>query len=65
MSVDKYKKEDSERAEAVLETLFRALRDQVIGPAGLGWNRAEDFRDALYAHVPFLMDVFRAVRGET
>jgi hypothetical protein len=50
---EKYLKEDPERAEAVLETIWRSL-DAFTFPS----------RDDIFQHKPFLMDVFRAVRGE-
>lgn len=64
MSVDRYLKEDPERAEAVLETLYRDI-DNVIPP----WGERQMFDEAevkerFMRHKNFLMDVFRAVRGE-
>jgi hypothetical protein len=53
MSADRYKKEDPERAEAVLETIWRSMPD--------GRPTA---REVIFQHKTLLMDVFRAVRGE-
>lgn len=55
-----YKKEDQERAEAVVETIWRALDDEVGDMLGI----ARSFtKEALYAQIPLLKDVFVAVRG--
>jgi hypothetical protein len=59
--MSEYKKEDRERAEAVLETLSRAFLKQ-YGPSQ-SIPHAE-IRGHLFEHVDFLMDVFVAVRGE-
>lgn len=56
--IDTHKKEDPERAEAVLETIYRGLRDEFDAEAWAG----EELRDYLYGFKSFLMDVFRAVR---
>jgi len=62
--MDKYKKEDSERAEAVLETILRALlaSGALVSEHGelARWVKRE-----LDKQVPFLMDVFVAVRGDS
>lgn len=64
MGLDKYKKEDPERAEALLETLCRALAPTCVGDDHNGWWTIDDLRDELMQHKQWLMDVLRAVRGE-
>lgn len=57
--VDRYRKEDPERAEAVIETIWRSMEDLETVE-----GRPTNLRQRLYLHKTFLMDVFRAVRGE-
>lgn len=61
MSIDRYLKEDPERADSVLETLLRHIQAYT-------WRNEYDqpstLRDWIWQQKPFLMDVFRAVRGE-
>lgn len=64
MSVDRYLKEDPERAEAVLQTLHMNIR-----PLVAAWGEKQAYDDAellarFMSNKTFLMDVFRAVRGE-
>jgi hypothetical protein len=57
--VDKYKKEDPERAQAVMDHIHRTFDRH--GYFDTGGSTA---RDLLSDLEPWLMDVFRAVRGD-
>lgn len=52
-------KDDPERAEAVLETIWRAIPTWAIISV-----HSAAFKEELFKLKPWLMDVFRAVRGE-
>lgn len=61
---DRYLKEDPERAEAVLITLHKGVSPLI---AAWGEEQAHDEAEVsarFMSYKTFLMDVFRAVRGE-
>lgn len=62
--VDPYRKEDPERAEAVLETLYRDIRPLVEEWSDFHLYDSAVLLNRFHKHKAFLMDVFSAVRGE-
>lgn len=59
LRVDRYLKEDPERAEAVLQTIWNNLAEWAIIS-----GQRDKLHEKLFELKPWLMDVFRAVRGE-
>lgn len=72
MSAD-HEKTDRERAEAVVEHMFRGLRDE-FGLRDIlrsfdtddgAETQLNELREFMYGYTYFVVDVFKAVRGET
>jgi hypothetical protein len=61
MGVDKYLKEDPERAEAVLKVLTHRFTEYACRSE---YDQPMSIEDWMDTQKSFLMDVFRAVRGE-